>query len=464
MKKTLIALAIAGLSFNAAAAVDFDAATPATAKFASEIKFDATNGTALVNDASALDAITKVGFSISPNNQRYVRFDVTGGEFDEAAIVAADLDLVVASATFGTTVSSKGKTFVIFEIKDTATAIAADAQIKFLPRLKVKAGNTVNVTYKLYETAVAAVANDPAQALANKNANVVTFTPALAAKFVATNPIKIDVSAESKKFEGAAVTNTVGKLAVGVTGARWTDGQAAAMADLVAAGSKLEVTADLSAAKKQVADATKVDVTALTLGGANANTISATKASFDLVAAVGDVATDPVTTVDLVLEVDGKTAINETSFVGKYVVSAAANSNATDLPIGTLSELKKNGAEAELNIALKPAGAYKNYVRISNKSGMKGDFFVTVTADDGKNVTFPLSAVANQPAALEAGASTTQMMVDDVFAAAANKGLSLAADGKLRIKVEGQVPAGKISLQSYTLSKDGNSFATMNAF
>ncbi|ENY72788.1 hypothetical protein G114_05995 [Aeromonas diversa CDC 2478-85] len=462
MKKTLIALAVAGLSFNAAAVVDFDAATPTALKFASEIKFDTTAGTLLVNDANAMDITAKVGFSISANNQRYVRFDVTGAEFDVANIAAGDLTAV--SGTFTKTVSSTGKTFVIFEIKDTAAAIGANDVLTFAPRILAKAGNTVNVTYKLFETAVAAVANDPAQALANKNANVVTFTPALAAKFVATTPAKIDVSAESKKFEAGAVTNTVGKVAIGMTGARWTDGQAAAMADLVAAGSKVEVTADLSAAKKQAADATKVDVSALKLNGTNATTIDTAKATFDLVAAVGDVTTDPATTVDLVLEVDGKTAINETSFVGKYLVKAAANSTATDLPIGTLSELKKNGASAELNIALKPAGAYKNFVRISNKSGMKGDFFVTVIADDGKSATFPLSAVANQPAALEAGASTTQMLVDDVFAAAAAKGLTLAGEGKLRLKVEGQVPANMISLQSYTVSKDGNTFATMNSF
>ncbi|WP_425889493.1 hypothetical protein [Aeromonas veronii] len=462
MKKTLIALAIAGLSFNAAAVVDFDAATPTPLKFASEIKLNTTDGTLLVNDANAMDITTKVGFSISANNQRYVRFDVTGAEFDVANIAATDLSAV--SGTFTKTVSSTGKTFVIFEIKDTAAAIAAGDVLTFAPRILAKAGNTVSVTYKLFETAVAAVANDPAQALANKSANVVTFAPALAAKFVTHNPAKIDVSAESKKFEAGAVTNTVGKLAIGVTGARWTDGQAAEMADLVAAGSKVEVTGDLSAAKKQAADATKVDVSALKLNGTPATAIDATKATFDLTTAVGVVSTDVPTTVDLVLEVDGKTAINQTSFVGKYLVKAAANSNATDLPIGTLSELKKNGAEAELNIALKPGGAYKNYVRISNKSGMKGDFFVTVTADDGKSVTFPLSAIANQPAALEAGASTTQIMVEDVFAAAAAKNLSLAGEGKLRIKVEGQVPADNISLQSYTLSKDGNSFATMNAF
>ncbi|MBS2780638.1 hypothetical protein [Aeromonas salmonicida] len=466
MKKTLIALAIAGLSFNAAAVVDLNASPVVPAKFASEFKFDTTDGSAVANTGNVYDAKVKVGFSISANNQRYVRFDITGAEFANAGVLAATM-ATQTGTPFSATISSSGKTFVIFEIKDAEDVITKDDVLTYAPSIVAKGANAVNLTYKLFETAVAAVANDTAQALENRSGTIISFTPALAAKFTPVTPNKIDVSAESKQFETVATINTVGKLAVGVNSdVLWpTGGVQTTMANLVTTGSKVEVTADLSAGKKQAADATKIDATALTLGVAPANTIDATKATFDLVAALGDVTSLPaVTYADLVLTVDGKTAINETSFVGKYVVTAATNSTATDLPFGTLSDLKKNGAEAELNIALKPAGAYKNYVRISNKSGMKGDFFVTVTADDGKNVTFPLSAVANQPAALEAGASTTQMMVDDVFAAAAAKGLSLAADGKLRIKVEGQVPAGKISLQSYTLSKDGNSFATMNAF
>lgn len=458
MKKTLLALAVAAMSANAFAVVDFDAATPAVPKFASEIKFDATSGTALTNAANILDVQTKVGFSISANNQRYVRFDITGAEFDNAAILASDL--TAASASFVSTVSSTGKTFVIFEIKDTTTAIAADDALTFAPRIKVKAGNTVNLTYKLFETAVAAVANDAAQALYSKSNNIATFTPALAAKFAATSPLNIDVTAESKKFVGAATTTTVGKLAISPTGALWSTGVAAVMGDLVAAGSKVEISADMSAGKKDAADATKLDVTALQLNGVDASTIDASKATFNLVAALGDVTTDPVTTVDVDYTVDGTTSIAETTFTGKYLVTAAANSTAQDLPIGTLSELKKNGATAEVDLALKPGGAYNNFVRISNKSGLSGNFFIKVIADDGQSATVALSDVADQPAAIAAGASTTQMTIQQIFDAAAAKGLALSGEGKLRLVVEGQVPAGKIDVQTYTVSKDGNSFAT----
>tara|TARA_R100000789_G_C3013495_1_gene151899 strand:- start:388 stop:1767 length:1380 start_codon:yes stop_codon:yes gene_type:complete len=458
MKKTLLALAVAAMSANAFAVVDFDAASPAVPKFASEIKFDATNGTALTNAANILDATTKVGFSISANNQRYVRFDITGAEFNSAAIVAADLSAV--STSFVSTVSSTGKTFVIFEIKDTASAIAASDVLTFAPRVLAKAGNTVNLTYKLFETAVAAVANDAAQALYSKSNNIATYTPALAAKFTATTPLNIDVTAESKKFVGGATSTTVGQLAISPTGALWTDGLPAAMTDLVAVGSKVEISADMSAGKKAAADATKLDVTALKLNNVDATAIDASKATFNLITAIGDVTTDPVTTVAVEYTVDGTTSIAETTFTGKYLVTAAADSTAQDLPIGTLSELKKNGATAEVDLALKPGGAYSNFVRISNKSGLSGNFFVKVIADDGKSATVALSDVAGQSASIAAGASTTQMSIQQIFDAAAAKGLALSGEGKLRLVVEGQVPAGKINVQTYTVSKDGNSFAT----
>lgn len=461
MKKSLIALAIAGLSFNALAAVDFDAASPAVPKFASEIKFDATNGTALTNATNILDVKTKVGFSISQNNQRYVRFDVTGAEFDTAAITAADLDAV--SATFVSTVSSSGKTFVIFEIKDTGAAIAAADILTFVPHIKVKAASTVGLTYKLFETAVSAVNNDAAQALYTKSGSLATFTPALVAKVVDANPLDIDVTLESKKFVGDVAVNTVGQLALGtVTNVLWTDGLQADMTDVVAAGSKVEITADLSAGKKQAADATKIDVSALTLNGVNATAIDSTKATFDLVAALGNVNNTPATTVPVVLTVDGATALNETTFTAKYLATAAASATTTDLNIGELSTVGKNGSSDTANLVLAPDTSYTNLVRISNTSNIAGKFFITAIADDGKSVTFALSDVAGQPASLDAGASTKQMKVADIYAAAQAKGLTLTGDKKLRLKVEGEV--GSLSLQNYTVSKDGNALNTMNQF
>ncbi|WP_421347673.1 hypothetical protein [Aeromonas veronii] len=459
MKKTLIALAIAGLSFNAAAVVDFDAASPAVPKFASEIKFDATNGTTLTNAGNILDVKSKVGFSISQNNQRYVRFDITGAEFGANGAIA----LAGASANFVSTVSSSGKTFVIFEIKDPDQATLADAVLTYPLNIKVKAGSTVNLTYKLFETAVAAVNNDPAQALYTKSGAVATFTPALLAKKVDTTPTKIDVTLESKKFVGGALTNIVGKVAIGAaTDVLWTDGAQAEMADLVAAGSKVEITADLSAGKKQAADATKVDVTALKLNGVDATAIDSTKATFDLVAALGLVNADPATTVDLTFEADGKTAMNETTYAAKYLVTAPATATTGDVTIGNLSTVTKNGSTKEANLVLAPDTSYTNLVRISNTSTIAGKFFITVIADDGKSVTFPLSDVAGQPAALDAGASTKQMKVADIYAAAEAKGLALTGDKKLRLKVEGEV--GSLSLQNYTVSKDGNALNTMDAF
>ncbi|QWL79164.1 hypothetical protein HQ395_10520 [Aeromonas hydrophila] len=459
MKKTLIALAVAGLSFNAAAVVDFDAASPAVPKFASEIKFDATNGTALVNNGNILDVKTKVGFSISQNNQRYVRFDITGAEFGANGVLAISAD----HPDFVSTVSSSGKTFVIFEIKDPKAAIAADAVLTYPLSIAVKAGSTVNLTYKLFETAVAAVNNDPAQALYSKSGAVATFTPALLAKKVDTTPTKIDVTLESKKFVGGGLTNVVGKVAVGAaTGVLWSTGAQTVMGDLVAAGSKLEITADLSAGKKQAADATKVDVTALKLGAAPATSIDATKATFALAAALGDVNLDPVTTVDVTFEADGKTAMNETTYAAKYLVTAPATATTGDVTIGNLSTVTKNGSTEEANLVLAPDTSYTNLVRISNTSTIAGKFFITVIADDGKSATFPLSDVAGQPASLDAGASTKQMKVADIYAAAEAKGLVLTGDKKLRLKVEGEV--GSLSLQNYTVSKDGNALNTMNAF
>ena len=130
--------------------------------------------------------------------------------------------------------------------------------------------------------------------------------------------------------------------------------------------------------------------------------------------------------------------------------------------LGEIGVLNKNGSTKEANLVLAPDTSYTNLVRISNTSNIAGKFFVTAYSDDGKSVSFPLSDVAGQPATLDAGASTKQMKVADIYAAAEAKGLALTGDKKLRLKVEGEVAS--LSLQNYTVSKDGNALNTMNAF
>ena len=96
-------------------------------------------------------------------------------------------------------------------------------------------------------------------------------------------------------------------------------------------------------------------------------------------------------------------------------------------------------------------------MRVSNLGGQAGKISFTVYGDDGSSATFPLSAVAGQETAtLNAQASTSQIALKDLHAAAVAAGLAEKA-GKLRIVASGDV--SKLSLQTYVMSTDGTTFS-----
>jgi len=451
MKKTLLALAITALSANAFA---LELGKDSAEKFASEIKLAAA-GTALTL-SEAVDV--KTGFSITTGNVRYVRFDITGAEFDVTKVVAADLQNDDdAVETVVSAVDANNKQFVIFEITATVD-VANDDVLKFTPRILAKTGSNVSLQYRLYETGVAALAGNN-DVLATKTGSVITFAPALSFTVVPeVNVEKIDVTQESKFFAGNFEEDeaVLGTVSVNVaTGVQWASGAQATIADLVsneADANAIVINGDFSSAAKITLDGETADAT-------NEN-LTATSATFALAdaAAVGALNGAIVTFVT-----NGTDAIAPSSFTATLDVTpaatatAATGSTATDLS-GALASLVKNGSTDEVDLALKPGGAYSNFVRISNTSGLEGKIFVTVIADDGQTATVALNEIAGQPATLAPRASTTQMTIQQVFDAAAAKGLSLSGEGKLRLVVEGEVPS--LSVQTYTVSKDGNSFAT----
>ncbi len=449
MKKTLLALAITALSANAFA---LELGKDSAEKFASEIKLAAA-GTALTL-SEAVDV--KTGFSITNGNVRYVRFDITGAEFDVTKVVAADLQNANA-ATVVSAVDANNKQFVIFEITATGD-VANDDVLKFIPRILAKTGSNVSLQYRLYETGVAALAGNN-DVLATKTGSVITFAPALSFTVVPeVNVEKIDVTQESKFFAGNFEKDeaVLGTVSVNVaTGVQWASGAQATIADLVsneADANAIVINGDFSSAAEITLGANTADAT-------NEN-LTATSATFALAnaAAVGALNGAIVTFVT-----NGTDAIAPSSFTATLDLTPAATSTtatgstATDLS-GALASLVKNGSTDEVDLALKPGGAYSNFVRISNTSGLEGKIFVTVIADDGQTATVALNEIAGQPATLAPRASTTQMTIQQVFDAAAAKGLSLSGEGKLRLVVEGEVPS--LSVQTYTVSKDGNSFAT----
>lgn len=449
MKKTLLALAITALSANAFA---LELGKDSAEKFASEIKLAAA-GTALTL-SEAVEVET--GFSITNGNVRYVRFDITGAEFDVTNVDLGDLvGANIASAV--SAVDANNKQFVIFEITATSD-VAIDDVLEFTPRILAKTGSNVSLQYRLYETGVAALAGNN-DVLATKTGSVITFAPALSFTVVPeVNVEKIDVTQESKFFNGNVEEDeaVLGTVSVNVaTGVLWASGAQATIADLVsneADANAIVINGDFSSAAEITLDGETADAT-------NEN-LTATSATFALAdaAAVGALNDAIVTFVT-----NGTDAIAPSSFTATLdltpaaTAGAATGSTATDLS-GALASLVKNGSTDEIDLALKPGGAYSNFVRISNTSGLEGKIFVTVIADDGQTATVALNEIAGQPATLAPRASTTQMTIQQVFDAAAAKGLSLSGEGKLRLVVEGEVPS--VSVQTYTVSKDGNSFAT----
>ncbi|MFM4858207.1 hypothetical protein ACEUDN_16105 [Aeromonas hydrophila] len=458
MKKTLIALAVAGLSFNAAA-VDLSDAASVPASYASEITLPAVLTDSVAKD---LDVTFKLGFSATAGVKRYVRIDLTNAAF-ETAVVKGDLDLTAADvasldpATNSVSVGgAKGDKYVVIEISPLKN-LANDTKLT-LALANVKAlGGDATVQYRLYETGVDAAAGS-ANTLAAKSGKLFGFTSGLTAKVTVKGANNnIDVTQESKYFTGGVANpaTQVGTVSVAATAAVLAqDGTAVTLAKLVDTA-KLEVAGDFSAGLKDADGKLVAGATAFAGIAAGDTTVAASKAEFKFNPAADYVGA-------LTFTVDGKTAIEAQDMTVKFVPVAKSGYTVSAVDMGVIGSLTKNGSSAIANLVLAPDTSYTNLVRISNTSGIAGKFFITAIADDGKNVTFALSDVAGQPASLAAGASTQQMKVADIYAAAQAKGLALTGDKKLRLKVEGEV--GSLSLQNYTVSKDGNALNTMNAF
>ncbi|WP_312245564.1 hypothetical protein [Stutzerimonas nitrititolerans] len=451
MKKTLLALAISAFTANAVAAVDLtDRDTAVT--FASELVVPATGGRDIANASDVLTAEHELGLTIVNEKKFYARYELTGATFADST--AANL---TASADAGTTYQLSENNFVIFEVENlvsdgTANA-GADTVLSLDPgTINLTAKGTVGVRYTLHETLTNAVENTGA--LKTVSGTLATFAPALTASF-STVPASsaIDVSENSAEFE-TGVATAFGSFEIaadtdyyGVNAANDEIEAIAAVDQLLEASNVLTVAGDFSAALK---DGEDLDVDAVKFGATSADELTATLASFEL--AANDVVDGTFT-----YTVDGETAINEGSYTATLTFDAAEG-YAIPAVTGTIATLEKNGASQDIDITMKPGGFYNNVIRITNKSAITGDVFITVINDDGERATVNLGDIAGQESnSLNAGASTNQIAINDIYAAAT--GLALPRDGKLRLIVEAQVPVNGLSVQSLVVSSDGTTLS-----
>lgn len=156
-KKILAAAVIAGLSHSASAAVDLTDST--TALTIATETIGALNGDGLLAITGGVGTVADVtvdaGFTVATGTSKYVRIELTNGEFDGAASMTSTV------ANFSATVAqggADGDDYVIFEITSTSNDIAATS-----PLTLVNAGYAISSTsgmsldYALYETAADAV-------------------------------------------------------------------------------------------------------------------------------------------------------------------------------------------------------------------------------------------------------------------------------------------------------------------
>lgn len=461
MKKTLIALAIAGLSFNAAA-VNLDTKLNVPS-YAAELKLPQTltlafNPATLATDTVIAKTEADLDFvagSPPVKTKFFVKAKLTNAKLAQT-LTAADYKITVTVAGTATNLATVatvvgggvGDDFVIFEA-DTDAAIpkGTDASLKIGKVLAT--GGDVGVTVS-YHTSLQNAQNDTGSLWAAKSGTLLKFAKGIEVAATKGNAGVADVTKEFKRFENDKVVANLGTATVdAVTGVRKASGDDIALDDIFTDKSVVTLTGDFSAAKKD-ADG-KYILSSVSLGGTAATKIEDGKATF-----VGNAgfSGNAGAGAALNLTVSGEDVLAEQTLTAAFapVLTNADNYVFAAADLGAVGQITRNGASDEMDLVVSPTSSYKQFVRLSNKSTRDGKVTVTAINDAGVSKTFELGAVADQETVLKAGASTTQISVADLVSAA---GLELSGQNKVRFIFNGEMPNNKLSAQSYVLSTDG---------
>lgn len=448
MKKTLIALAVAGLSFNAMA-VNLNADKPAetTSKYPKELAISA--GTVVADD-TAEQVLVKAGVSLTTP---YVRFELTNAKFEEVPTLATDVNPVTVPATPPTvewvlTAGGKGENYAVFNKKliagGTANSIIGETlTLSAAKGLKLDTPSKVDVTYSIHETASGAI--NKTGALLTKSGTVLDFVEALevSAKPAAVKEIDLApalVADKGKVFVTLPGTNVatpfIDLSVTTVAGLKKQNGTAAALTDLIASGT-WTLTGDFSA--RPAAAAAGVTGAAFLTSDSKAVLAAAAPAAL---------------TANTSYNVGGSKLINGGVYSADLTVVPAPGYVFGSYKTANAVEIKKNGSSTEIDLALNPVGAYDNYIRVTNKGSAAGEVTFNVINDKGEVKQTTLASVLGaDKGLLNVGASTTQINIKDI----ADKAGFTAVDGKLRLVIDTTIPRkgdyNMVVAQSYAANK-----------
>lgn len=485
--KKHLALTISAIMSSAGvnAAVDLNTGlTPAT--FASEIVIAGT--TDLANTGGIFDITNNIGAGMAIGETHYLRYDLPVGVTFVAQVIPGDLNTVVGpGVTISVAVSSGGSAtdnFVIFSATAILAVNAVDEVIFSLAAtgITVSDQNVVTMTYNSYDDLSDALgATPPAPSTSSSSAPILTFAPALSTictpAGIFSGVDDIDISQGSLYFDGGPldVDTRLGDFRVAVQPTYLDAIGNPVLVNTIVDPTTTEMTVTANSSWSAITVLTDVPGAAIfALNGGDFVDTSVDLSTYtgpfgsSFTAAVPAGNTVPIEPASVFL------SVNPGSMAG-YNASTVA---------GTclLSEIERNGSHDRLTFALTPGGTFRNLVRITNPSPTAGAVFMTVYDDTGAMASFPISAIndVNGPLAsgpingiLNAEASTVLLDIVDIANAAVAANGSLDITAKLRIEVDAEFGNSRIAnaldlarvagetsvnIQSFSMSKDGNSF------
>jgi hypothetical protein len=202
LNKKILAVAVATVfSTNAFSAVDLNADTGNILVAAESIGAANLNvdGLVVLTDAgTVLEVVADAGFSIAKTTSKYVRYDLTNGEFATIADIDDGLNTPVTAVSAG----GVGESFAVFELAADTASVTAATNVTLDATYAMTDGAALSVQYRLFETAQDAV-NATAAGLATSSGVVATIASVVTGDFSTSLTAQAKVASQFEDFDGA---------------------------------------------------------------------------------------------------------------------------------------------------------------------------------------------------------------------------------------------------------------------
>lgn len=382
MKKFVLAAvaAAAAVAFSGSAlAVDLTLPTPVPDVFATELVIAGTTA------VKTTTVTTQLGFGVSQGQTRFIRYDFTNSKIGAGGITAANL-VVPGAAVVLSSGGVAGGTNVIFQITATPGNVDQNALVTLTLAngLVPDAKTAIDATYRLFETAGAAVSGSPQ--LASDAGTIITFASGVALTATQNrNTADVNASPPYTKFTGNTALVEIGKLNLSAGNAKTPDGLPVALDDLLGANTFITLTgADLSAAVPDLPGPTGLTFNtggAGCPGNVNGTSRTATGVSFALPLVVA-----PIAGGSLCFQVPAANTvpIAAQTFTADVAPGAVPGMPTPDVPEVTAGTFVRNGLVLKSSFAeTTTASGVNATINLTNTGNLAAPFTVKCVLNNG---------------------------------------------------------------------------------